>query len=131
VQITLLKSKIHRAKVTQTELDYVGSVTLSRELMTAAGLIEYEKVLVVNLNNAQRFETYCLAAGQVENAVVCLNGAAARLGSVGDRVIIMSFCLLSTDEASLHRPTVVFLDEDNSITTVERLEKPGASLTPV
>ncbi|EAJ5792960.1 aspartate 1-decarboxylase, partial [Campylobacter coli] len=89
MNITLLKSKIHRASVTEARLDYVGSISIDEKLLQASGILEYEKVQVVNVNNGARFETYTIATQ--EEGVVCLNGAAARLAEVGDKVIIMSY----------------------------------------
>ncbi|EPP1810759.1 aspartate 1-decarboxylase, partial [Campylobacter jejuni] len=89
MNITLLKSKIHRANVTEARLDYVGSISIDEKLLQASGILEYEKVQVVNVNNGARFETYTIATQ--EERVVCLNGAAARLAEVGDKVIIMSY----------------------------------------
>jgi aspartate 1-decarboxylase len=113
--ISLLKAKIHRATVTQTDISYMGSITIDQELMDAAGILEYEKVLVVDLNNGNRLETYCLK-GKAGSGTVCLNGAAARLIAKGDKVIIMAFCAKTPDEAKNgHTPTVVFVDENNAI----------------
>jgi aspartate 1-decarboxylase len=113
VKITLLKSKIHRATVQKTELSYEGSVTIDKELLRAAGLLEFEKVLIANVNNGQRFETYCLASD--EPGLVCLNGAAARLAAVGDLVIIMAFGQMEWEEAEKFQPKVVRVDERNRI----------------
>lgn len=124
MEITMLKSKIHRASVTQAELDYVGSITIDIELMRKAGILEYEKVQVVDIDNGERFETYTIA-GEENSGVICLNGAAARRVSVGDKVIIMAYCLLAPAEAKEHRPTVVFVDGDNKITSVSQYEKHG------
>lgn len=109
-----LKSKIHRAKVTQAELYYEGSLTIDTELMEAADILSYEKVSVVNINNGERFETYVIP-GQPGSRTICLNGAAARKGSVGDRIIIISYCNLSREEIKTHQPTVVLVDDDNNI----------------
>ena len=124
MQLTLLKSKIHRARVTQAELDYVGSITIDAALLTASGMLEYEKVLVVNCNNGQRFETYTIA-GEADTGIVCLNGAAARLASPGDVVIIMAWASLDAQDATSHKPTVVLVDEHNRITAVSHYEKHG------
>ncbi|MDR1487148.1 MAG: aspartate 1-decarboxylase [Deltaproteobacteria bacterium] len=126
--ITLLKSKLHRAVVTQTELDYVGSITLDAHLMSQAGLLEYEKVLVVDINNGSRFETYCLK-GEPGSGMVCINGAAARLVSKGDVVIVMAFCEISPQQAASHRPKVLFLNDDNEIVEVADAEKHGDKIT--
>ena len=110
----MFKSKIHRAVVTQAELYYEGSLTVDVDLMNAADLLEYEKVAVVNVNNGERFETY-LIPGEPGSGVICLNGAAARKGAVGDEVIIISYASMSDEEARLHRPTVVHVDRRNRI----------------
>lgn len=110
----LFKSKIHRATVTDANLDYEGSVTIDEDLMTAADLLPHERVQVVNVNNGARFETYVLP-GEAGTGVVCLNGAAARLGEIGDRVIIISYAHFEEAEAAAHQPRVVTVDERNRI----------------
>src|SRR5437764_13578758 len=110
----MFKSKIHRAVVTQAELYYEGSLTVDAELLEAADLMEYEKVAVVNVNNGERFETYLLR-GEPGSGTICLNGAAARKGSVGDEVIIISYASMSEEEARLHKPTVILVDKRNRI----------------
>ena len=112
MQIEMLKAKIHRAIVTQAELDYVGSITVDIDLLEASGILEYEKVQIVDINNGSRFETYTIA-GERGSGVICLNGAAARCVSTGDKIIIMSYCTLTPDEARTHTPKVVFVDEKN------------------
>lgn len=124
MQISMLKSKIHRAVITQAELDYVGSVTIDEELMEAAGLYEYEHVHIVNVNSGSRIETYVIA-GERGSGVICLNGAAARSGQKGDTVIIMAYANMSPDESSAHRPRVVFVGEKNEIIKVADYEKHG------
>lgn len=124
MELTMLKSKIHRAVVTQAELDYVGSITIDTALLKKAEILEYEKVQVVDIDNGARFETYTIA-GEENSGVICLNGAAARCVSTGDRVIIMAYCSLTPDEAKTHKPTVVFVDENNKITRVSQYEKHG------
>lgn len=124
MQITMLKGKIHRAVVQQAALNYVGSITIDPELMEAAGILEYELVQVVDVENGNRFETYTIA-GETGSGMICLNGAAARQAQVGDHVIIMSYCQLSAEEATDHRPHVVFVDEKNQIRQVSRYEKHG------
>ena len=114
MQIEVLKSKIHRAKVTQAELNYVGSITIDEDLMDAANLIENEKVLVVNNNNGARLETYVIT-GERGSGTICLNGAAARLVQVGDIVIIISFALMDFDKAKTFKASVVFPDENNRV----------------
>ncbi|MBI3990923.1 MAG: aspartate 1-decarboxylase [Candidatus Omnitrophica bacterium] len=108
------KSKIHRVKVTDANLKYMGSITIDGELLDAADILHGEKVQVVNLNNGSRMETYCLP-GKRKSGVVCMNGAAARLAQVGDEVIIISYCLVETDEAKKMKPKVVFVNERNRI----------------
>ncbi|MDP2577392.1 MAG: aspartate 1-decarboxylase [Gemmatimonadota bacterium] len=110
----LFKSKIHRATVTDANLNYEGSVTIDEDLMTAADLLPHERVQVVNVNNGARFETYVLP-GEAGTGVVCLNGAAARLGEIGDRVIIISYAHFEEAEAAAHQPRVVTVDERNRI----------------
>jgi aspartate 1-decarboxylase len=112
--IEVLKSKIHRAKVTQAELNYVGSITIDEDLMDAANIIANEKVQVVNNNNGARFETYVIK-GERASGIICLNGAAARLAQVGDIVIIMSFAYMEMDEARKYEPVSVFPDTDNKL----------------
>ncbi|HAY89882.1 MAG TPA: aspartate 1-decarboxylase, partial [Bacteroidetes bacterium] len=110
--IEVLKSKIHRAKITQTELDYVGSITIDLDLMDAANLIEGEKVLIVNNNNGERLETYVIA-GERGSGMVCLNGAAARKAAKGDIVIVISFASMEFEEAKSFTPYLVFPDKNN------------------
>lgn len=125
MEITMLKAKIHRATVTQAELDYVGSITIDAALMDAAGILEYEKVQVADINNGERFETYTIA-GERNSGTVCLNGAAAKCVNVGDKIIIMAYCSVSNDEARAHKPRVVFVDGENKITSCAEYEKHGA-----
>lgn len=124
MEITMLKGKIHRATVTQAELDYVGSITIDTALMKAAGIYEYEKVQIVDVNNGERFETYTIA-GEENSGVICLNGAAARCVQKGDKIIIMAYCNMSNEEVKNHKPTVVFVDEDNKISQISHYEKHG------
>ena len=112
--IEVLKSKIHRARVTQAELNYVGSITVDEDLMDAANIIANEKVQIVNNNNGERFETYVIK-GERGTGTVCLNGAAARLVQVGDIVIIMSYAYMEMDEARKHEPISVFPDINNKL----------------
>ncbi|QNL51428.1 aspartate 1-decarboxylase [Olivibacter sp. SDN3] len=112
--IEVLKSKIHRVRVTQAELNYVGSITIDEDLIEAANIIPNEKVQIVNNNNGARFETYVIK-GERGSGIVCLNGAAARLAQVGDVVIIISYCQLSIEEAKKYEPILVFPDADNKI----------------
>ena len=120
----MLKGKIHRATVVQAELNYVGSITIDPVLMDAAGILEYEKVQVVDINNGNRFETYVIT-GETDSGMICLNGAAAREVSVGDKVIIMCYCELTPDEVKTHAPRVVFVDDDNHIVSLDNREKHG------
>jgi aspartate 1-decarboxylase len=112
--IEVLKSKLHRVKVTQAELNYVGSITIDEDLMDAANIIANEKVQIVNNNNGARFETYVIR-GQRGAGIICLNGAAARLAQVGDIVIIMSYAYMEMDEARKYEPILIFPDGDNKI----------------
>ncbi|EJO5349233.1 aspartate 1-decarboxylase [Clostridium botulinum] len=120
--ITMLKSKIHRATVTEANLNYVGSITIDKVLMDKANILEYEKVQIVDINNGNRFETYVIA-GPKNSGVICLNGAAARMVQKGDKVIIMSYCDLSMDEGKNFNPTVLFVNEDNSINEITNYER--------
>lgn len=122
--ITMLKAKIHRATVTQAELDYVGSITVDMDLLEQAGIFEYEKVQIVDVNNGARFETYTIA-GERGSGVMCLNGAAARMVQTGDKIILMAYAQISPEEAKGLRPTVLFVDEKNQVTKVTNYEKHG------
>ncbi|MCX7615055.1 MAG: aspartate 1-decarboxylase [Clostridiales bacterium] len=127
MNITILKSKIHRAVVTQANIDYVGSITIDEELMDAAGLYEYEMVYVMDINNGSRFQTYVIK-GPRGKKDICLNGAAARLVHLGDKVIIMAFGQMDEKEIPEFTPKVVFVDEENSITDIKSYEKHGEIL---
>ncbi|ALP38698.1 L-aspartate 1-decarboxylase [Paenibacillus sp. IHB B 3084] len=109
---TMMKSKIHRATVTEANLNYVGSITIDEDLMETSDLLENEKVQIVNNNNGARLETYVIP-GPRGSGVICLNGAAARLVQPGDTVIIISYASMSNEEAKTYKPTVVFVDEHN------------------
>ena len=122
--ITMLKAKIHRATVTQAELDYVGSITVDMDLLEQAGILEYEKVQIVDVNNGSRFETYTIS-GERGSGVMCLNGAAARMVQTGDKIILMAYAQVMPEEASELRPTVLFVDEKNKVTKVTNYEKHG------
>ena len=122
--ITMLKAKIHRATVTQAELDYVGSITVDMDLLEQAGILEYEKVQIVDVNNGSRFETYTIA-GERGSGVMCLNGAAARMVQTGDKIILMAYAQVTPEEVSELRPTVLFVDEKNKVTKVTNYEKHG------
>lgn len=124
MQINMLKSKIHRATVVQSELDYVGSITIDQALMDAAGIYEYEKVQIADVNNGKRFETYAIA-GEKNSGMICLNGAAAHMVSLGDKVIIMSYAQMTPEEVKDNKPKVVFVDDENKITRLTNYEKHG------
>lgn len=124
MQINMLKSKIHRATVVQSELDYVGSITIDEALMEAAGIYEYEKVQIADVNNGNRFETYVIA-GDKNSGMICLNGAAAHMVSLGDKIIIMSYAQMTPEEIKENRPKVVFVDDENKITRLTNYEKHG------
>ena len=112
--IQILKSKIHRAKITQAELHYVGSITIDEDLMDAANLIENEKVQIVNVNNGERLETYVIK-GERGSGMVCLNGPAARKAQVGDIVIIIAYASMTPEEAKSYSPTIVFPNNQNKV----------------
>ena len=122
--LELLKGKIHRATVVQAELDYVGSITVDEALLEAAGILEYEKVQIVDVNNGSRFETYTIS-GQRGSGMICLNGAAARCVNTGDKIIIMAYGQYTPDEAKEHKPAVVFVDEENKVNRVTNYERHG------
>ena len=122
--LSMLKSKIHRATVTQAELNYVGSITIDEELMEAAGILEYERVHIANVNNGSRIETYVIA-GEKGSGVICLNGAAARSGQKGDIIIIMAYADMTPEEAKENSPKVVLVNENNTIVKVPSYEKHG------
>lgn len=112
--LTIHKSKIHRATVTEANLNYVGSITIDQDLMDAANLLEGEKVQIVNNNNGERIETYVIS-GERGSGVICLNGAAARRAEVGDIVIIIAYALMTPEEAKVYKPATVFPDEHNKL----------------
>ncbi|MEE0776241.1 MAG: aspartate 1-decarboxylase [Bacillota bacterium] len=122
--IKKLKSKIHRATVTEAELDYVGSITIDKELLQAANIQEYEQVQIVNINNGNRFITYTIA-GKKGSGIMCLNGAAARCVSVGDKIIVMSYASMDESEGESFQPQVVLVDEKNRIQSVNHYEHHG------
>lgn len=124
---TMMKSKIHRATVTEANLNYVGSITIDENLMEAADLLENEKVQIVNNNNGARLETYVIK-GERSSGVICLNGAAARLVQPGDNVIIISYAMMSKEEYENHTPTVVIVDENNKPVTTSYREVHAAML---
>ncbi len=122
--ITMLKSKIHRAVVTQAELNYVGSITVDIDLLEQSGIYEYEKVHIVDINNGARFETYTIA-GERGSGVMCLNGAAARMVQTGDKIILMAYANVTPEEAQAMKPTVVFVDEKNKVSEITHYERHG------
>ncbi|MBD2869695.1 aspartate 1-decarboxylase [Paenibacillus arenilitoris] len=124
---TMMKSKLHRATVTEANLNYVGSITIDEDLMDAADLWENEKVQIVNNNNGARFETYVIT-GERGSGVICLNGAAARQVQPGDQVIIISYAMMTDEEAKAHKPIVTILDESNRPLQLLNAEMHGAIL---
>lgn len=112
--VNILKSKIHRATITESNLNYIGSITIDEVLMEASNIIEYEKVSIVNNNNGARFETYVIK-GERNSGVICINGAASRLVQPGDIVIIMAFTTMEMDEAKQFKPSIVFPDANNKL----------------
>jgi aspartate 1-decarboxylase len=118
MEFTLLKSKIHRAAVTGASVDYEGSLTISSDLAELVGLLEYEEILVGNLTNGERFETYAIY-GEPQRGIIELNGATAHLGKIGDRITIMSFARYTPEEAAIHQPRILVLDERNKIVRYE------------
>ena len=122
--LKMLKGKIHRAVVKQAELNYVGSITVDPELMEAAGILEYENVQIVDIENGNRFETYTIA-GEPGSGMICLNGAAARQVLTGDHIIIMAYAQITPEEALHFKPQVVFVNEDNKISRITTYEKHG------
>ena len=122
--LELLKGKIHRATVVQAELDYVGSITVDEALLEAAGILEYEKVQIVDVNNGSRFETYTIS-GQRGSGMICLNGPAARCVATGDKIIIIAYADMTPEEAKTFEPKVVFVDDDNQISRCTNYERHG------
>lgn len=122
--LTMFKSKIHRATVTEANLNYVGSITIDEDLLDAAGILPGEKVQIVNNNNGERLETYTIS-GERGSGVICLNGAAARRVQPGDTVIIIAYCMIDALEAKSFKPNVVILDANNAIVDADYIEKHG------
>lgn len=122
--VNLMKSKIHRARVTEANLDYVGSITIDEDLVDIADLMKNEKVQIVNNNNGNRFETYVIS-GERGSGMICLNGAAARLVHPGDVIIIISYGLFEKNEAKEFHPKIVFVDENNKVVEIKDEEKHG------
>ncbi len=114
MEITMLKSKIHRATISDAKLEYIGSITIDEDLLAAAGILEYEKVHVLNCNNGARLETYAIK-GTAGSGTICLNGAAARCALPGDVVIILAYAQITAEEAATYRPKIVVVDSDNKI----------------
>ena len=123
--LTILKSKLHRLRVTQAELYYEGSISIDEELLEVAGILPYEKVQVVNVNNGSRLETYTIPA-PAGDRTVCLNGPAARLAAVGDEVIVIAYAQMTREEAATHRPRIVLVDENNDPADVLDMPAPAA-----
>ena len=117
----MMNGKIHRATVTEANLNYVGSITIDEDILDAVGMVANEKVQIVNNNNGARLETYIIP-GERGTGTICLNGAAARLVQVGDIVIIISYCYVSNEELTQHQPKVAIMDENNRITTILQQE---------
>ncbi len=114
MQIEVLKSKIHRVKITESNLNYIGSITIDENLMDAANIIENEKVTVLNIENGERLETYVIK-GTRGTGMICMNGPAARRVAVGDTIIVVSYALMPFEEAKTHKPVIIFPKEDNSL----------------
>lgn len=119
--LTMLKGKLHRATITQAELNYVGSITIDKKLMEAANILENEKVQIVDINNGSRLETYVIA-GKRDSGVICVNGAAARLVQPGDKIIIIAYAQMEEAEAKIYKPRVVFMNDDNTIKEITNYE---------
>lgn len=119
----LLRSKIHRATVTDSQVDYEGSITIDEELLKAAEILPFEKVLIANLNNGSRIESYAIP-GEAGSGVVCMNGGAARYATKGDLVIIMSFSVVPEEEVERHRPKLVYVDRENRILSLKTVQGP-------
>ncbi|GAB3802487.1 aspartate 1-decarboxylase [Virgibacillus kimchii] len=124
---TMMKAKLHRATVTEADLNYVGSITIDRELMDKVGILPHEKVQVVNNNNGARLETYVIS-GEKDSGVICLNGAAARLVQKGDTVIIISYAIVSEGELDSYKPKIAILNENNQIEKLIEEEPPLTEL---
>lgn len=113
--LTVYKSKLHRATVTQADLNYIGSITIDENLMEAANIVEHERVQIVNVNNGERLETYVIK-GERGSGIICLNGPAARRVAVGDIIIVISYCMVTQEEYKKHKPVTVHLNSANQIT---------------
>lgn len=124
--LNMLKSKLHRATVTEADINYVGSVTIDAKLLEKSGILPGERVQIVNLNNGERFETYTIS-GEAGSGVICINGAAARLVQVGDKVIIIAYALMEEAKAKTFQPNVLILDEHNKIVRIKHEEIHGTT----
>lgn len=124
--LNMFKGKLHRATVTQADLSYVGSVTIDAKLLEQSGILPGEKVQIVDLNNGERFETYTIK-GEAGSGIVCINGAAARLVQVGDKVIIIAYAQMDAEEAKTFQPNVLVLDEKNRIVRIKHEEVHGTT----
>jgi aspartate 1-decarboxylase len=124
----MLRAKVHRVTVTEADLDYEGSLTLDRDLMDAAGLVPHERVDVYNITRGTRLSTYVIE-GRVGSRCCCVNGAAAHLAGVGDRLIVAAYTMVPEPEVRCHRPTIVLVDEDNRIRELKRGEIEGAKVS--
>jgi aspartate 1-decarboxylase len=122
--INLLKSKIHRATITEANLNYVGSITIDEDLMDTADIIKNEKVQIADINNGNRFETYVIP-GERGSGMICLNGATARLVQTGDLIIIMSYALMTREEAKEFEPKIVFVNKSNKVIEIKNQEEHG------
>ena len=122
--LEFLNSKIHRATVTDANLNYVGSITIDETLLKASNIREWQKVEILDVNNGERFQTYVIK-GKADSGQICLNGAAARCVSTGDKIIIMCYAHYDSEEAKEHKPQVVFVDDENKISRVTNYEKHG------
>lgn len=120
--LTMLKSKIHRATVTESDINYIGSITIDKDLMEASGILEYEKVTVLDVDNGNRFDTYAIE-GECGSGIICVNGAAARLVQCGDKVIILAYCHVNSEEAENHLPKTVFMGLNNKILEIKNGEE--------
>jgi aspartate 1-decarboxylase len=120
----MFKGKIHRATITQADLNYVGSITIDSELLEASGILPGEKVQIVNNNNGERIETYTIE-GEAGSGIICLNGAAARRAEVGDKVIIISYAQMTVEEAKTFEPSIIFVNHQNKIIEKAHMERHG------
>lgn len=123
--ITLFKSKLHRGTITEANINYVGSITIDTELLEKSGILPGEKVQVVNVNNGERFETYTIE-GKKGSGIICVNGAAARLVQIGDKVIIIAYAMMDPKEASQFKPKVLILNDENKIVNIKDKEEHGS-----